>query len=93
MAGDYRGPGHRIVSGEVPVVGLEVITNNLDRGTITALGRGKFEDGKYGDMNTVTCGWYCEAWHEVTLHTSHDGKPLSGTTIMNCDRLTTRMPR
>lgn len=80
MAGDYAGPGHRIVSGEEPVVGLEVITNNLDRGTITRVAEGS------------VCGWYCEAWHEVTLHTSYRGEPLSGTTSMNCDRLSTKMP-
>lgn len=87
MAGQHADRGdksHRIVSGEVPVVGLEVITNNLDRGTIIALDNRRME----GD-----CGWYCEAWHTVALHTDYNGNPMKGSTIMNCDRLSTRMPR
>jgi hypothetical protein len=87
MAGNHADRGdtsHRIVSGEVPVVGLEVITNNLDRGRIIATDERRMSED---------CGWYCPAWHTVELHTSYDGKPLKGTTIMNCDRLTTRSPR
>lgn len=86
MAGNHADQGdvsHRIVSGEVPEVGLEVITNNLDRGRIIEV------DARHADD---PCGWYCPAWHTIELHTSFDGKPLTGTTIMNCDRLTTRMP-
>jgi hypothetical protein len=71
---------HRIVSGEAPAVGLEVFTNNLDQGRIEQVSvKGE-------------CGYYCEAWHTIRLHTSYDGKPLNSTTIMNCDRLTTRRP-
>lgn len=65
---------HRIVSGEAPAVGLEVIDNNLDRGVIVEVST------KEG------CGWYCNAWHRVKYS---DGS----TTIMNCDRLTTKDPR
>lgn len=81
MAGDDTRPGHHLVSGEEPSVGLEVITNNLDRGRIVRVAEGS------------KCGWYCEAWHDVELHTSYRGEPLSGVTQMNCDRLTTQMPR
>jgi hypothetical protein len=77
MAGDYTGPGHRLVSGETPTVGLRVLTNDLKWGTITEV---KDPDGE------VTCGWYCVAWHTVI---DEDGKPLG---IFNCDRLTTKMP-
>lgn len=80
MAGDFSGPGHRLVSGEEPVVGLAVITNNLDHGVIESVAEGS------------TCGWYCEAWHTVRLTRSWRGEPLSGVTQMNCDRLTTKMP-
>jgi hypothetical protein len=83
MAGDYKGPGHKIVSGETPVVGLRVLTNNLDWGTIVKVAD---PDGH------VTCGWYCEAWHEIQLDTSYKGDPIKGRTIMNCDRLSTRYP-
>jgi len=44
---------HRIVSGEAPTVGLEVIDNNLDRCTIVKVAT---DEG---------CGWYCNAWHTV----------------------------
>lgn len=74
---DRGDKSHRIVSGEVPVVGLRVFTNNLDRGVIT-----KVEDR--GD-----CGWYCDAWHEVTLDADYKGNPITGRTIMNCERLAT----
>jgi hypothetical protein len=77
MAGDYSGPGHKIVSGEEPVVGLRVITNELQEGTITTLAP---------NLETAKCGWYCEAWHTVTYD---DGRTIT----MNCDRLTTKMPR
>jgi hypothetical protein len=86
MAGIHADRGdtsHRLVSGERPVVGLEVITNNLDRGTIVEV-----ED--FGGEQD--CGWYCPAWHTVQLHTDYKGKPMTGKTTMNCDRLTTRMP-
>lgn len=75
---------HRIVSGEIPVVGLEVYTNNLDQGRIIEVA---------DPEGHQPCGYYCNAWHYVELHTSFDGKPISGKTIMNCDRLTTRRPR
>jgi len=65
---------HRIVSGEVPVIGLEVIDNNLDRGVIKEVAT---DEG---------CGYYCKAWHRIEY-------PDGSTRIMNCDRLTTRMPR
>jgi hypothetical protein len=75
MAGNHSDHSvHRIVSGETPVVGLEVIDNNLDRGVITEVAT---DEG---------CGWYCNAWHRITY-------PDGSTSIMNCDRLTTRMPR
>lgn len=65
---------HRIVSGEVPVVGLQVIDNNLERCVIVKVAT---DEG---------CGWYCNAWHTVQYPDGH-------TNIMNCDRLSTRMPR
>jgi len=57
MAGIHEDRGdrsHRIVSGEVPVVGLRVYDNNLDQGEITKV------------ETTGLCGYYCEAWHTVT---------------------------
>lgn len=87
MAGIHADRGdtkHRIVSGEVPTVGLRVLTNNLDWGTITKVDERNMDE---------PCGWYCPAWHTVTLDTSYKGEPITGTEIMNCDRLTTRMPR
>lgn len=77
MAGihaDHGDTSHRIVSGEIPTAGLEVIDNNLDRGVITLVST---DEG---------CGYYCAAWHTITY-------PDGMTRIMNCDRLTTRMPR
>lgn len=74
MAGNYTGPGHKIVSGEKPTVGLVVFTNEYKEGVITRVAEGD------------TCGWYCTAWHEITYP---GGKSIS----MNCDRLTTRLPR
>lgn len=80
MAGNHADRGdtaHKIVSGEVPVVGLEVFTNEYKGGVIT-------EVADHGmDQH---CGWYCPAWHTVTYP---DGKKIS----MNCDRLSTRLPR
>lgn len=82
MAGNHADhTTHRLVSGELPTVGLEVYTNNLDRGTITKV------------ATDPGCGSYCNAWHTITLHTSYKGLPMTGTTDMNCDRLTTRKPR
>lgn len=46
---------HRLVSGEKPVVGLRVFTNDWVWGTITKVAEGS------------VCGTYCEAWHEVAL--------------------------
>ena len=86
MAGIHADRGdksHRIVSGEVPAVGLEVFTNNLDKGIITDL-----DEKRMGE----DCGWYCNAWHTVRLITNYKGEPMSGTTTMNCDRLSTRRP-
>jgi hypothetical protein len=84
MAGiqaDRGDVSHRIVTGEIPTVGLEVITNNLDRGVITEVA-----------SDERPCGYYCDSWHTVELHTDYKGQPMSGKTTMNCDRLTTRMP-
>jgi hypothetical protein len=56
MAGIHADRGdksHRLISGEVPTVGMRVINNNLDECTITKV-------STEGD-----CGWYCEAWHET----------------------------
>lgn len=81
MAGQHSDHSvHRIVSGETPAVGLEVYTNNYDRGTIIEVST------KEG------CGYYCNAWHTIHLFETWDGKPLDTTTIMNCDRLSTRLP-
>lgn len=44
---------HRIVSGEVPTVGLRVWDNNLDPCVIVAVAT---DEG---------CGYYCAAWHRV----------------------------
>lgn len=75
MAGQHHDHTvHRITSGETPEVGLRVLTNNLDWGTITEV------------STTEGCGWYCNAWHRVTLD-------IGGTTIMNCERLATVMPK
>lgn len=78
MAGDYTGPGHKIVSGEVPEVGLRVLNNDLKWGTIVEVA---------DPEGHVTCGFYCNAWHTVKV----DGS--GHTQSFNCDRLTTRMPR
>lgn len=87
MAGDYVGPGHKIVTGEVPVVGLLVLTNELRWGRIV-----KVAD----EAGHKTCGYYCEAWHEVE-YPAQDSDPSTGeaaqprrTVSMNCDRLATR---
>lgn len=80
MAGIHADRGdttHRLVSGEKPEVGLRVFTNNLDRGVIVEVS----DEG--------LCGYYCQAWHTVRLDTSFRGEPVGGTTLMNCDRLTT----
>ena len=78
MAGNHSDTSvHRIVSGEAPEVGLAVIDNNLDRGVIVKV------------ETSLPCGYYCDAWHTVAYE--KDGKTF--TRIMNCDRLTTRMPR
>ena len=78
MAGNHADTSvHRIVSGEAPTVGLAVIDNNLDRGVIAKVD------------TTGKCGYYCEAWHTVEYRTDDDA---TFTRIMNCDRLTTRMP-
>lgn len=82
MAGDFAGPGHRIVSGEAPTVGLEVYTNEYRRGVITQVA---------DPIGLVTCGWYCEAWHEVT-YPATESEPARKIK-MNCDRLSTRLPR
>lgn len=79
MAGTFSGPGHRVVSGERPVVGLTVFTNEYKEGTITKVS----DEGK--------CGYYCEAWHEVTYPATAESPERKIT--MNCDRLTTRDPR
>jgi hypothetical protein len=77
MAGNYKGPGHKIVSGETPEVGLRVMSNEYKWGTIT-----KVDDPE----GHKTCGWYCEAWHEVRYDDGGGGS-------FNCDRLTTKEPR
>lgn len=46
---------HHIVSGEAPVVGLRVFTNDWEWGVITVQAVGK------------DCGTYCTAWHHVRL--------------------------
>jgi hypothetical protein len=56
MAGTYSGPGHRIVSGEVPVVGMRVLNNDLEWCTITEVA---------DPEGHLTCGYYCEAWHRT----------------------------
>lgn len=67
---------HRIVSGEEPMVGLRVFTNDWTWGTITQLDlRGMGEE----------CGTYCQAWHDVQLDNGN-------VKIYNCDRLTTKRP-
>lgn len=79
MAGvqaDRGDTAHKVVSGEVPVVGLKVWTNEYKQGEITKV------DDRHADE---PCGWYCPAWHEVTYP---DGTKIT----MNCDRLTTRKP-
>lgn len=86
MAGIHADRGdksHRIVSGEVPVVGMEVLTNNLDKATILEVST----DGE--------CGYYCEAWHKVSVHTTYTGAPIVPPYVssFNCDRLTTRRPQ
>lgn len=68
---------HRLVSGEAVVEGLRVFTNNLDSGVITKV------------EGTGDCGWYCNAWHTVTLDTTFRGEPMTGTASMNCERLAT----
>jgi len=81
MAGiqaDRGDTSHRIVSGEVPVVGLRVMTNEYRWATIVALAPER-------EMEQP-CGWYCPAWHEVEYE---DGRLIR----MNCDRLTTREPK
>jgi hypothetical protein len=83
MAGIHADRGdksHRIVSGQRPELGLHVFTNNLDKGVIETV------------ATNGECGYYCDAWHTVRLYESYDGKPMNSTTIMNCDRLTTRKP-
>jgi len=77
MAGEYSGPGHKIVSGETPTVGLRVLTNEYKWGTIVEVA---------DPEGQKVCGWYCEAWHKIEYD---DG----GRQTMNCDRLTTREPR
>lgn len=91
MAGNFSGPGHRIVSGETPEVGLRVLTNDYKWGSIVQLGHGLYNSltGQYDGPETVPCGWYCEAWHHIHL----DGTPDGTSTIYNCDRLTTQQPR
>lgn len=81
MAGIHADRGdtsHRIVSGEVPVVGLKVFTNEYKEGVIVALAP--------EHERASACGWYCPAWHTIEYP---DGKTIS----MNCDRLSTRLPR
>lgn len=82
MAGNYSGPGHRIVSGEEPTVGLTVYTNEYKSGVITKVAE---------NADSATCGWYCTAWHEVTYPATATEPERKIT--MNCDRLTTRLPR
>lgn len=77
---DRGDTSHRVVSGEKPEVGLVVYTNNFDKGVIVEV-----ED-------KGECGYYCDSWHTVRLTQSYTGKPMTGQTIMNCDRLTTRRP-
>lgn len=80
MAGiqaDRGDTSHRIVSGEVPVVGLEVFTNEYKPGVISKIAEHGMDE---------PCGWYCPAWHEVTYA---DGRTIS----MNCDRMSTRLPK
>ena len=75
MAGIHNDDSvHRLVSGEAPRVGLRVINNDLQWGTITKVAT---DEG---------CGYYCKAWHEVLV----DGKEAGRPSIFNCDRLATR---
>jgi hypothetical protein len=67
---------HRVVSGETPRVGLRVMNNDLKWGTIVKV------------STAEGCGYYCNAWHEVSV--DGDGDGISRTSIFNCDRLTTR---
>lgn len=71
---------HRVVSGETPVVGLRVLTNDLKWGTIS-----KVDDEPKWDGSPKLCGYYCESWHRIELEGG-------GWTSMNCDRLSTKMP-
>lgn len=80
MAGTYEGPGHRIVSGEIPIIGLRVWTNEYKQGTIVKVDSPTDFVGK-----EKKCGYYCESWHEIEYV---DGRRVS----MNCDRLTTKKP-
>lgn len=82
MAGQYAGPGHRIVSGETPTVGMTVFTNEYKKGVIVEVA---------DPAGNLTCGWYCEAWHTVEYPATAT-EPARKIT-MNCDRLSTRLPR
>lgn len=80
MAGIQADKGdfaHKVVSGEPIAVGLRVFTNEYKEGTVTRLAEHGLDE---------KCGWYCPAWHTITYD---DGR----TTSMNCDRLSTRLPK
>lgn len=68
---------HRLVSGEIPVVGMRVIDNDLSHGVIVEV------------ATDAGCGWYCNAWHKVQLDTDYKGNPIKGTNYSNCERLAT----
>lgn len=53
---------HRLVSGEAPRVGLRVLNNDLQWGTIVKV------------ATDAGCGYYCNAWHDVDV----DGGGRSG---------------
>ena len=72
---------HKIVSGETPVVGMRVFTNDWEWGTIIELG----DSSRYGEERDH-CGTYCEAWHRVSFDDGH-------IKSYNCDRLTTVVPK
>lgn len=76
MAGIHNDDSvHRLVSGETPRVGLRVMNNDLQWGTLVTVATDK------------GCGYYCNAWHEVLVDNDHNG---GRTNIFNCDRLSTR---
>lgn len=72
--------GNRTADGVLVTVGLEVYTNNLDRGVVTH----DSYDGDYGRTG--------DHWYTVKLHTSYTGEPKTGATQMNGERMCVRKP-